>query len=393
MSEIMNQFRDEELPASTVDVSRAVQAGRRQRRIRTGFAAGGVALALAVGGATAPAWLSSQFDSTPPAEPPCGSPEPARASMPTWHQFDPTVLEIDASNVAGYYLAHSASSTNFQTVVLEKEDSDPETSDVGAVYVMLYACGVEPPAHDPGSGQLMPFDPSTGEPAGSIGTAPAYWLRDGELPDRARNGGLAWQWASGAWVIVYAETNAMAVPAAMEVLQSAAAEVAHQLELGVGAAVTSPFSMPLPAGTYPAITATNWAKDAGELFAVGFSIGFDAIGKAAPAQQFTSDYMPSLLVSALTFTSVDDRPADTTEYPEDLGYPAYQTTDPSDEREIDLLLIYDVAGFSFQVSASEVPGASTRDERLGLTAAVFRTITVYPDAAAGVASWGEPLTP
>lgn len=110
MSEIiMNQFRDEELPASTVDVSRAVQAGRRRRRVRTGLATGGVAIALAVGGATAPAWLSSEPSPPPPAEPQCGSPEPARASLPTWHQFDPLTLEIDASDVPGYHLRLSAS--------------------------------------------------------------------------------------------------------------------------------------------------------------------------------------------------------------------------------------------------------------------------------------------
>jgi hypothetical protein len=394
MSEILNQFRDEELPPSTVDVGQATRAGRRRRRIRTGLAAGGVAAALAVAGAAAPTLLSAQPSPPPPADPQCGSPVPARPSMPTWQQFDPLTLEIDATDVPGYHLRISASSTNWQIVVLEKEGAND--AGAGVVYVVQYACGGEPRTDDAEADQLVPFDPAAGEPADPIGGAPAYWLPPaGVLPGglAGAGAGLAWQWTAGAWVVVFAEPASETSTVDPAVLRSAAAEVAPQLELGVGIPVTAPFSLPLPAGTYPAVTATHWASDSGELFPVGFSIGFDNVGKAASTQPFPTDYVPSFGVNASAYTTFDDLPSDATEYPEDLGYPAYQALLPYEGQDIDELLVYDVFGFGFQLQPAEVPGTSTRAERLGMAADVFRTITVYPDAATDYSAWGDPIAP
>jgi hypothetical protein len=392
MSEILNQFRDEELPPSTVEVGRAARAGRRRRRIRTGLAAGGVAAALAVAGAAAPTRLSAQPSPPPPAEPQCGSPVPARPSLPTWRQFDPLTLEIDATDVPGYHLRITASSTNWQTIMLEKEGAND--AGAGAVYVVQYACGGEPRSYDPGADQLVPFDPAAGEPADPIGGAPAYWLpptgvRPGGLP----SAGLAWQWTAGAWAMVFAEPASETSTVDPAVLRSAAAEVAPHVELGVGTPVTAPFSLPRPDGTYPAVTATHWASDAGELFAVGFSIGFDTVGKAASTQPFPHDYVPSFAIDASPYASLDDRPSDATEYPEDLGYPAYQAVLPYGDRDIDELLVYDVSGFGFQLQPAEVPGTSTQAERLSVAADVFRAITVYPDAATDYSAWGDPIAP
>ncbi|MBX6748456.1 MAG: hypothetical protein IRY85_02100, partial [Micromonosporaceae bacterium] len=80
MTDILGQFRDEEPPPSRVDIQRAVRSGRRQQRIRTAIAAGGAALAVAVAGLTAPAWLAPQPDPVLPSDT-CGSPQPTRASM------------------------------------------------------------------------------------------------------------------------------------------------------------------------------------------------------------------------------------------------------------------------------------------------------------------------
>ena len=110
MTDILNQFRDEELPPSSVDIHEAVRAGHRRRRIRISLAAGVVAVAVAAAAAT-PVWLSAQPGPVPPVEPACGSPEPTRSSLPTWERFDPFTLEIDASGVSGYRVVTSATAT------------------------------------------------------------------------------------------------------------------------------------------------------------------------------------------------------------------------------------------------------------------------------------------
>lgn len=385
MSEILNQFRDEELPPSTVDVSVAVKAGRRQRRISAGLVAGGVAIALAVAGGTAPMWLSSRPSPAPPAEPTCGSPVPTRPSLLTWEQFNPLSHEIDASGVTGYKVKTSVTSTYWQFLELANSDR--------TVNVYLFARGGEP--HYLDAGQAAPFDPGAGEPAGPIGDAPAYWLPPEKLVsagDPAQ--GLAWQWTPGAWVIVFAaapEQDPSTVEPAE--LRTIVTQVAPQLVLGVGTPVTSPFSLPMPEGVCPAFTVTQWASDFGQQFATGFNIGFDTVGTAEPTHPFDNDYIPALAVNATPFARLDERPATATEYPEDLGHPAYQAVLTPGGQAADGLLVYDFFGFGMQIGPVAMPGTSTEPERLSLAADIFRTITVYPGAADHDAAWGNPIAP
>ena len=59
MTDILGQFREDDLPPSGVDVQRAVQTGRRRRRAQTGVVAASVVAALTLGAATAPRWLGT----------------------------------------------------------------------------------------------------------------------------------------------------------------------------------------------------------------------------------------------------------------------------------------------------------------------------------------------
>jgi hypothetical protein len=394
VSEIMNQFRDEELPASTVDISGAVRAGRRRRRIRTGLAAGFAVVALAVAGATAPTLLSAQPGPgpVPPGEPNCSSPEPARPALPTWQQFDPLVYEIDTSGVAGYHLKITATSTYWQLAHLESDNAD-QAVEPGVIFVLLFACGGEPHVFNFDADQAVALDPDSGEPADPINGAPAYWLPpNSQLPGGSPTEGLAWQWTPGAWAIVFTEPDDLDNPDVdTAALRGVAGQVAPQLQFGVGARVTAPFSLSVPDGTHPAFTAIGWASDAGEEFATGYSIAFSKSDTPDPTHPFIADYLPSLTVDATAFAAVDDLPDTASAYSEDLGYPAYQDVSQEAGREVDKLLVFDFFGFGLTITPVDMPGTATKEERLSLAADIFRTITAYPDAAGSHEAWGDPI--
>jgi hypothetical protein len=387
VTEILSQFRDEALPPSTIDIDRAVAVGRR-RRTRTRLAAVGVVVALALGGAATPFLISAE-PGPEPTPPTCGSPEPTRPSVPTWQRFDPLTYEIDASGVTGYRVTTFATSTSAQLVNMQP-DGFAGNQDVG-VLVLLYSCAGQP--HHYEGERSVPFDPGAGEAADPIGGRPTYWVASNTvLPGGLPSEGLVWQWTDGAWVIVLAEQDADVTPAVPAALRDIAAHVAPQLRLGVGTAVKAPFAMPVPEDTAPLYTHTVLAEDFGRSFAVSFSIGFDPVEKPVPGNIFDA-YVPSLTVTANAFAQADDRPDNATEYPEDLGHPAYQTTDTVGTQEVDILLVYDFFGFGLDIKSVEMPGATTTADRLRQAADIFRSITVYPNAATDQSAWGEPLVP
>jgi hypothetical protein len=371
VSEILSQFHEEDLPMSTVDISAAVQAGRRRRRIRTVLAAGATVVALAAGALTANA-LIGRPQAMPPANPGCGSPTPARPAQPTWQRFDPLVSEIDASGVAGYRVTVVATSTYFQAVQLSSSDR--------SVTVILYACGGEPHGIVE---EEIPVNPANGEPADPVRGVPAYWLP----PDRSATVALAWQWTSGAWVFLAASGVDENQQPPESDLRAVATQVAPQLEFGAGTPVTAPFSLPIPDGVYPATTVTFRASDFGREFPVSFNMGFDAIGRAAPTHVFA--YVPDLWVNANAFARVEDLPAHATEYSEDLGHPAYRYDLRDEGRDSDVLQVFDVFGFGVEIEPRGLPGTS--EETLAIAADIFRTVTIYPGAAENLSAWGNPV--
>ena len=395
MTEILNQFRDEDLPPSTVDVSGAVLAGRR-RRVRARFAAG--AVALAVGGATVPLLISARPGPNPPPPAACISPQPTGSSAPTlptagtWQRFDPLTSEIDATGVEGYRVTSVTTSMYEQLVTLERTGADREDGAPGFVMIQLFACEGVPYMFD--DDQAVPFDPGTGGPAEEIGGAPAYWLPPNKaLPRGSISEGLAWQWIHGAWALVVAGPDPGAPTPDPIVLRTTAAQVAPQLRLGAGTPVKSPISMPVPDGMYPLFTQTGVTSDFGQGFPDLFTIGFNTIGRAEPTNPFVSDYVPSLTVGASSLAKLEDRPGNATEYSENLGFPAFQAVHDYGTQEVDALLVYEFFGFGMDLMPVDIPGASTKAERLSRAADVFRTITVYPGAATDASAWGDPIVP
>jgi hypothetical protein len=374
VSDILNQFREEELPMSTVDVSRAMQTGRRRRRTMTIIAAAATVTVL-VAGAVAGSALLSKRSALPPADPSCGSPAPARPSMPTWEHFDPLVYEIDASGVQGYRATVTSTATNWQTLGLVNASGNR------TVELNIYSCA--------GSARSMaddsaPANPTEGEPADPVHGAQAYWLPPNQS---ASHVALAWQWAPGAWAILTSGGVESSPPAAE--LRSIAAQVAQQLRFGAGTPVTSPFSVPMPDGTYPAMTLRMVAHVEGQQPRGGFFFGFEALGTAAPPHY--SGYVPYLWVNASQLQTIDQLPAGATPYPENLGFPAYRSDLRSEGRDSDLLLVYDWFGFGVEIEPRGMTG--TRDEKLSYAADTFRSMTVYSGADKDMSVWGNPIAP
>jgi hypothetical protein len=389
----LGDIRVPEALSPPADLADTVLIGmRRQARRRASVAAGGLVIAVAVASATAPVWLSPRPDAGPvaPTDRACGGPLPTRPPSQTWEYFDPLTNEIDAGGVTGYQVKDFVGTTYFQGLNMINPAGDR------SVWVLLYAAGGEPHYIDDND-KAVPFDPGAGEPAGSVDGAPAYWLPDGHFSGdvNVNERGLAWQWAPGAWAFVVAAevtrgggpaTPTASAPSNVDAaeLRTIAAQVAPHLELGVGTPVTSPFSMPVPDCTRLAMSVVSHVTaDDGSPYTV-FLLGFDTADKVAPTYPPPGDLQSSLLVIADTGDAPDDRDR-LTEYPEDLGYPAY--LDASEG----ILSVYEVFGFAVNVWPFAMPNADTDAEKASLAAGIFRTITIYPGAADSEAAWGDPI--
>jgi hypothetical protein len=391
MTDILDQFRDEELPPSRVDIHRAVRSGRRQRRIRTALGAGGAALAVAAAGLAVPGWLSHQVAPVPLSDA-CGSPHPARDSMLTWQRFDPLLIEIDASGVPGHSVVTVTTALTWQRVQLDSYTRREAT-------VTLFACDGEPFVSN-ADGSPTPVDPTQGEPADPVAGAAAYWLPQDDPADPVA---LAWQWTPGAWAIVVPAEPVGPVESRpawpRDELRAIARQIADGLALGVRKPVTAPIALPVPDGLYPVASMLHY--NAGGLYAFpettpyAFAIGFDVLGSDKPTARPLIWDFPDLTVSTSPINATaDDRPEEAIPYPQDLGYPAYYEANPGG-RYPDLLVltVYEYSGFAVAIAPADLPGASSTDEKLTRAADIFRTIRAYPNAATDAAAWGAPIAP
>ncbi len=273
----LGDIRVPEALAPRADLADTVLTGmRRQTRRRMSVVAGSLAVALAVAGATAPVWLSRR-PSSGPAAPTVTAPTgqvcvggvlPTRPPSPTREYFDPLASEINASGVTGYRLTASGTATHFQVVDMVNQAGDR------AVGMVLYSAGGQPHYLDDND-VPVPFDPGAGEPAGSVGGAPAYWLPEKRYNlFNTRPQGIAWQWAPDAWAVVLAEQvipgrdpSHTPDPATVDraELRTIAAQVAPQFKLGVATPVTSPFSVRQPDCTRIVLTVRSYSTpDHGE---------------------------------------------------------------------------------------------------------------------------------
>jgi hypothetical protein len=384
MTDILAQFRDEELPPSRVDIHRAVRSGRR--RIRTALAAGGATLAVVAAGLTVPGWLSHQTAPVPLSDT-CGRPHPTRASMSTWQRFDPLLIEIDASRVPGHVVVTVATALTWQRVMLDSHKGRQAT-------VTLFACDGEPFVSNSDG---WPVDPTQGEPADPVAGAPAYWLPQDDPADPV---GLAWQWTPGAWAIVVPAEPVEPIetrPAwPRDELRAIARQIANGLALGVGKPVTAPIALPVPDGLYPVASMLSYGAGLPYAYPAtapyAFEIGFDMLGTDKPTARPLVWDLPDLTVSASPINATaGDWLKGAIPYPEDLGYPAYYEINPGGRfPDLLVLTVYEYSGFAVAIA---LPGASSTDEKLTRAADVFRTITAYRHAVTDPDAWGPPIVP
>ncbi len=239
MTDILGQFREDDMPPSRVDIEQAVRSGRRGRRLRAGFAVGGVVIALAAAaGGTAPLWLSAlRGTQTPPGDGTCATAPPLPTPTPTdWEYFDLLRFEVDADDVAGYHVEQYLTTRYYQSVELTTAAHDR------TVRVLLHAAGAEP--HYRTVGRAVPYDPATGTPTQPVGDEPAFLL-----PGSVEGEGIAWQWAPGAWVFVTAMLSEADPAGDPQGPLSIVREVAQGLQLGVGLPISAPLAMPAPGCT------------------------------------------------------------------------------------------------------------------------------------------------
>jgi len=361
MSDILDQFHEEDLPPSHVDIQAAVRSGRRRRRGRTGFAAVGVAAIVVAGAVTAPQWLALRPGPAPEpgaALPTCSAPIPSLSPPAATTYFDVLRYQLDPSGVTGFSLASYATSPESQIAELVNSAGDR------TVTVRVYPAGGQPLYRLHGDRGDEPIDPAAGEPAPPVNGMAAFWLPQQDRYVFGYGQGLAWQWAPGAWVLVTAEDTTGGArpngnPVADETLRALAAQVAPQLDLGVDRPVTSPFAMPV--------------LDCTRL--VGTSVMFDSDATGTPFARFGLLFATAnddtVSVIAHSGATPDDKPGSATSTVD--GHPAYEGS---------LLVVYGVDGFAF-----EVTNGTTGWDR----ASIWRTAEVHPGATFDPATWGPPI--
>ncbi|GAB4052200.1 hypothetical protein [Catellatospora paridis] len=257
--DVLGAFREDPLPASGVDLARAVRTGRRQHRVRTAGAAGALVLLLA-GSAAVPAWFTAangpgNVGASPevtigPPPPPCPSPVPtpmvSASPQPAGTapvEFDVMRRWVDVSGVSDLSVQQFITGRYWQYVDFY------DAQERFTVEVIVFAAGGKPMFGTPEARDFGPVDLTGAESAGQIGGRPASWLpgRQGMFGKHAAR--LGWQWADGGWAFVAAadgaqESGQEPSAEAMAALRAMAAQVAGELVIGRGTAVTMPFTVP-----------------------------------------------------------------------------------------------------------------------------------------------------
>jgi hypothetical protein len=191
MHSLLEPLRDEPLPASSVDIGRAVADGRqrlRRRRLAAAVTVGCAVLGVAVGvtAATGRTYRTSQepaTTATPPAKTTAEAPAPAPAS------FDPLRLRLSTGWVpSGLERKDPVMATGTQQI-LWSEPVAVMQNPQRWVDVTIYAAGIEPWQSSVGQRTKEPTDPVNG--------AQAAWLVTGAHMPEA----LAWRWAPNAWAV------------------------------------------------------------------------------------------------------------------------------------------------------------------------------------------------
>ena len=387
MTEILGQFREDELPPSVVDLERAVRVGRRRRRTQTGVVAASVVAALTLGAATAPRWLGSlpgPGTVSPAATLTCegGAPLPSQAPADPAAPAYLDVLRrwVDVSGVNGFRLSRYTTARHYHLAELTTPTGDQ------TVEVTLYASDGEP-HYRTTSGPPERLDPTTGMPTDPIGGQPAYWLPDQQFTGMHTAAGVAWQWAPGAWVFVTAANTERVEGAATPssgplsdvdrtALRGLATQAAAELQLGPGTPVVAPFATPVPDCTRLLGTSLMYGTKADGTPFSRFDLGFasDGVLESTNPLLFPGSGEPWVTVTATSGATPDDKPGSATQNVD--GHPAAHIGG--------LLVVYGVDGFAFEIQA---PGD------FDAAVSLFRSVSVYPGAEQDESTWSQPVEP
>jgi hypothetical protein len=379
---ILDQFREEPLPPSRVDVPAAIRAGRRRQRARVGAAALGAVVVLAAGTATAPQalrLLSSQAGNGggQPAIS-CGGLGPLADDLPTTPsgeapaQFDPLRRWVDAGDVAGYRVESYLTARAWQRLELKTPSEDR------MVEVTLYAKDGIPdfesePRPAPGT-----LDPTTGTPAGRVHGVDAWWLPGRQLLAQFEVARLGWQWAPGAWAFVAAgdtpydrPSNPPLTERQIDQFRAVAQAAARALRIGAGDPVRSPFTMPMPDCTRLTSTflyESTTRPDGEPVTRVTLNFGVAGSDDASPLLQPRDGQTVS--VTADSVATPESKPGSATATVD--GHPAYS--------DGDFLVVYGVDGFAFELSC---PGGQDAVREL------FRTVDIGPGVTDAPGTWTD----
>ncbi len=359
MTDILNQFREDPLPPSGVDVRRAVRVGRRRSRARRGVGAAIVVAVLALGAATAPQWLSAVPGRGGPAEAgrvTCPA-TPTTVDSDTLAEFDVLRRLINPRAITG------AGELDYETARLWQRLRLRMGPGETMLDVVLYAQHVTP---------IAPMTPTA--PPGPVDLAAAtqtdvvqggYWLPGGPDADPADAARLAWQWAPDAWVVLTADG-----PGQVSDLRATAAQVASALSFGPDALVRSPFMIQVPKCTRLVTTsllhrtktdATPWTR-----FALGFGTA-DVVDSSNPWLT-RADTAPSITVTADSGATPADKPGSAT-----LDIDAQPASYTSGH-----LVVYTREGFALEINA---PGD------YDAAVALYRTIYMHEGAKESEGLW------
>ncbi len=358
MTDILGQFREDDLPPSGVDVQRAVRTGRRRRSVRVGMVAASVVAALTLGAATAPRWLGALpglEDPVPPGQLVCGT--PTTVDSDTLASFDVLRRWINVRDINGVEVLDYETARLWQHVSLRAGAGDARLD------VVLYAQHVTPMVRSTPTAAPGPVDLSAATPTDAM--PGAYWLTGG--PDGNSTGAarLAWQWAPDAWVLLTAEGAAQ--PAE---LRAMATQVASELSLGPDAPVYSPFMIQVPRCTRVVSTSllhgtkadnTPWTR-----FAIGF--GTEDIVDSSNPWLSRADTAPSITVTADSAATPADKPGSATREVDER--PAAYTGG--------LLTVYDNDGFALEVFTTGDFDAAV---------ALYRTVYMHTGAKESEGLW------
>jgi hypothetical protein len=356
--------------------------GRRQRRTRTGVVAAGIIAAVALGAATAPQWLSHVPGRVAPGSGlscegggPLPSEAPADPTAPT--HLDVLRHWVDVTGVSGYELVGYATARLWQVAQLATPNGDQ------VVTVTLYSSGGVPHFWLTET-QPEVFDPAAGTPTTPVAGNPAYWLPKQDFRGIGSGGGVAWQWAPGAWVLVaasddpreIASTPSTQAPSDVDLAawRAAASQVAAELKIGPGAPVVAPFSIPVP--DCIRLKYVNLMRDTtgnGTPF-YRYTLGFGSEESVDSNNPLASpgDSAPQITITADSVATPSDKPGSATS--EVDGHPAYQ--------DGGFLVVHGVDGFALEITTQGGPESAI---------ALYRSIHMYPGAHSSESAWATPI--